>query len=455
MEGVKNRSGVRVSKIQAACSGSGDAAPGNAASWLKNTAAALALALLPGCAAPAGIFQDRGMAVTPIPADLTAGQAQIAARLYPRLAEAAEPNENLFISPLSLSEGVGLAMPGARGETEAELRELLGWDAATSPELLVRSYNRFLTDTGDKQVALSVANAVWLSDELVFQPDYLRAASEGFGAAAQAVDFGGDPQGSADTINGWVSEQTRERITKIVEASGFNDATAAVLTNAVWFKADWSLPFEDGTFGEFTRGDGSMLPIYMMERIAPMRYRETSDGQAVQLPYGKGRFVMEVFLPRDAATLRKWEADIDALSFNLGQQGSDGKFDLGAAPKRKILLRLPRFEARFDASVKNVLIAAGIPCAFNNNCADFSGMADAPLALDDVAHATFLRVDEKGTEAAAATAVKIVVTGSRMMPDVPQMIVDRPFLLTIRDRASGALIFFGRIADPTPVEQSQ
>ncbi|MDQ0566096.1 serine protease inhibitor [Qipengyuania citrea] len=137
-------------------------------------------------------------------------------------------------------------------------------------------------------------------------------------------------------------------------------------------------------------------------------------------------------------------------------QGSDGKFDLGSIEERNILLRLPRFEARFDGSVKTALIAAGMTCAFDGSCADFSAMANAPLAIDDVAHATFLRVDEKGTEAAAVTTVKIVVTGSRRLPDdLPRMIVDRPFLLTIRDRASGALIFFGRISDPTPVEKSE
>ncbi|MEE2794987.1 MAG: serpin family protein [Pseudomonadota bacterium] len=392
-----------------------------------------------------------------IPHDITAGQARLAVQLYPKLAEAAEPNDNLFISPLSLSEGLGLALPGARGQTEAEMRELLGWDAASRPELLVKDYDRFLTSTGDDKVALSVANALWLSNRLDFTPDYLRAAKNGFGANARKVDFGGNPAGSANTINGWVSEQTRERITKIVDASGFNDLTAAVLTNAVWFKADWSVPFEDGSTGEFTRGDGTKMPIYMMERIAPMAYRETREGQAVQLPYGKdGRFVMEVFLPRDMATLRRWERDLNAGSFDLSMQGSDAKFDLGAAEEREILLRLPRFEARFDDSVKAALIAAGMPCAFSPTCADFGAMADTPLAIDDVAHATFLRVDEKGTEAAAVTAVKIIVTGSRRLPDdLPRMIVDRSFLLTIRDRASGALIFFGRIADPTPVEQAE
>ena len=399
---------------------------------------------------------ERGAANEVIAHDVTTGQARLAARLYPKLAKAAGPNDNLFISPLSLSEGLGLALLGARGQTEMEMRALMGWDAASRPELLVKGYDGFLTDTGDKQVALSVANALWLSDDLSFDSAYLQSARSSFGATADKVDFGGNPQGSANRINSWVSEQTRERITKIVDASGFNDFTAAVLTNAVWFKADWTSPFEDGVQGEFTRGDGSKVPIYMMERLGSMHYRETRDGQAVVLPYGKSqRFVMEVFLPRDAQTLRKWEQNLHALSFMLADEGSDAKFDLGAATAQTILLRLPRFEARFDESVKDALIAAGMPCAFAEDCADFLGMAKAPLKIDDVAHATFLRVDEEGTEAAAVTAVEIVVTGARIVPDVPEMIVDRPFLVTIRDRASGALIFFGRIADPIPVEKTQ
>ncbi|MGB7374153.1 serpin family protein [Pontixanthobacter sp.] len=392
-----------------------------------------------------------------LPYDITAGQARLAERVYPKLAANAEPNDNLFISPLSLTEGLGLAVLGARGETEDELRDLLGWSGATRPELLIADYDRFLTDTNDKKVALSIANALWLSDELAFKDSYLVAARNSFGATADRLDFGGNPDASAQQINGWVANQKRDRIKKIVELSDFNEQTAAVLTNAVWFKADWSVPFEDGTTGEFTGGDGSKKTIYMMERIAPMQYRETREGQAVALPYGRdGRYVMEVFLPKNSTILRKWEVGLRADSFSIAEQGSDGRFDLSAEQQTTILLRLPRFEARFEKSVKPALIAAGIPCAFSESCADFTGMANAPLKIDDVAHATILRVDEKGTEAAAVTAVKIVVTGSRRIDsEIPQMIVNRPFLLTIRDRASGALIFFGRIADPSPVESAK
>ncbi|HAV81293.1 MAG TPA: proteinase inhibitor I4 serpin, partial [Erythrobacter sp.] len=191
----------------------------------------------------------------------------------------------------------------------------------------------------------------------------------------------------------------------------------------------------------------------MMKRIGWFDYRETREGQAIALPYrGDGSFVMEIFLPRDAATLRRWERELKGVDFFAGEQGGNDRFDLSAEQERAVRIVLPRFEARFDESVKAALIAAGMPSAFDHQRADLSGIArGARLAIDDVAHATFLRVDEEGTEAAAATAIKVVVTSARIAPQVPEMVVDRPFLATLRDRKSGAVLFFGRIADPTSI----
>lgn len=386
------------------------------------------------------------------PVDLTHGLGFFTARFYSALAQQAKPNDNLFISPLSLSQGLGLTWLGANGKTAEEMRSLLGWSLADNPAALTSRYNSFLLKTDDPKVELRIANALWLADRLPVRSEYLSAAKSAYGAVPTSVDFARAPDAAARAINGWVLDETRGRISEIVKADQFDDSTAAVLTNAVYFKADWQAPFERSAAGTFTMGNGDKKPVHLMERVAPMQYRETSEGQAVALPYGTGRYVMEIFLPRNAATLRSWEQKLHGLTFFDGEQGSDGRFDLGTANRQTILLRLPRFEARFNKSVNPALIAAGMPCAFKEGCADFSGIAPLPMKIDDVAHATFLRVDEEGTEAAAATAVRIVVVGGRVVSNkVPKMIVDRPFLVTIRDRASGALIFFGRIADPAAV----
>lgn len=376
------------------------------------------------------------------------------AAVYPKLSEAANPNANLFISPVSLSQGLGLAFIGARGGTRDEIGRVLGWKPGSNVPALTQAYNAQLTDTGDADIALSVANALWLGKGFPIRGAYVGEARAAFGAVPETVDYARDPHGAAERINGWVSRETKGRIAEIVSASGFDATTGAVLTNALYFKAKWTKPFEDTETRTFTRGDGARAAITMMKQVGRFRYRESRDGKAIALPYGRdGRFVMELFLPRDAATQRRWERDVRDADFFAGEQGSSGRFDLAVEPEREVRVVLPRFEARFEESVKAALIAAGMPGAFDETRADFSGIvAGRRLVIDDVAHATFLRIDEEGTEAAAATAVTIALTSARIEPKVPEIVFDRPFLATLRDRKSGAVLFFGRIADPVKIK---
>lgn len=385
----------------------------------------------------------------------TLSQGLLTAKLYPKLAESAGPNANLFISPVSLSQGLGLALLGARGQTADEIRALLGQEGNPSNGTL--AYNHFLSDTGDEAVTLGIANALWLADTLPVRPEFLAEARSSYGAAPEPLDFRNAPAKAADRINGWVDQETRGRIGKIVSANDLGTNTAAILTNALYFKGKWRSPFVDSRPSQFTRGDGSKIAVDLMEQIGRFDYREDRNGQAIALPYGQdGRFVMEVFLPRDAAALSRMEQRFNGPSFFAGEQGGDDLFVLSAVPEQEVQIALPRFEARFDRSVKAALMQAGMTTAFDRSRADLSGIAeDVPLVISDVAHATFLRVDEQGTEAAAVTSVTIVTTGARRLPkNLPKMIVDRPFLATLRDRASGAILFFGRIADPTPVSRA-
>ena len=384
---------------------------------------------------------------------LTYGAALMTAKVYPHLAATADANANLFVSPVSLSQGLGLAYLGARGGTRDEIGRVLDWPSVPNAAVPIRAYNAQLSDTGDADITLGIANALWLAKGLPIRDEYVAEARSGFGAAPETVDYAGDPTGAAARINGWVSRETKGRISEIVSPSGFRDDTAAVLTNALYFKAKWQVPFEETETRTFTRGDGTRIPITMMKRIGRFDYRETHEGQAIALPYaGDGSFVMEIFLPRDTEVLRRWEREMKGGDFFAGEQGGNDRFDLAAEQAREMRIILPRFEARFDKSVKAALIAAGMPSAFDQQRADLSGIVSGVrLAINDVAHATFLRVDEEGTEAAAATAVKIVVTSARIEPQVPEMVVDRPFLATLRDRKSGAVLFFGRIADPTAI----
>lgn len=410
-----------------------------------------AVLMLGGCATTRAAYPEAAQA-TPvssakaaIPHDLTSGQTQLAARLFPALLEASNADDNLFISPLSLSQGLGLAVIGARGRTRTELNNLLGWSDDLDVAGQIAPYNQFLAAAGDG-VELRVANALWTGN-LPLRPAYVTQARTWLGAEAAQLDFQRAPQAAAGRINGWVADVTRNRIPSIVTADALTSDTGVVLTNALFFKGRWTTPFERAGQRSFRTGSGAALMIDMIEQTGSLQYRETADGQAVALPYGQdGRFVIEVFLPRDAVAMSRWLSRITPLSFSAGEQGSNDLFDLAAAQTARVKLTVPRFEVRFTQGIGTALSSAGVTCAFDAACADFGNMADARLRIGAVLHATMLRIDELGTEAAAATAVTIrVISAPAPDPNLKVMIVDRPFLVTLRDRASGALLFFGRI----------
>ncbi len=384
-------------------------------------------------------------------ADLSAGQERLAARLYPALVAQSGESDNLFISPLPLAEGIGLTVSGARGTTETELRDVLGWKAGE--ERGVAAYNTALMATGDARVALSVANAIWLRQDLAVEPAYMAAARDQFGATAQRLDFANDASGAAKAINDWASKETRGRIPSIIQPGALDATTAAILTNAVWFKAQWMAAFDKAGPLTFRLADGGKRVLPGMTRTAPIAYRADAEGQTAVLPYGANdRFVAEVFLPRDAATLAKWERELSPADFRTVAQGGTGRFAVADLPKADLELTMPRFEAKFTGSLARPLQNAGLRCAFADGCADFSGMTKNDVMISDVIHATFLRVDDKGTEAAAVTTV-IMVESSAPIHRGPVMIVDRPFIMALRDRQTGALLFFGRIAAPDPAPQ--
>ena len=206
----------------------------------------LAILALGGCVASAPASNPSalptrlsGSDAEALPHDLTYGAALMTAKVYPHLAATADANANLFISPVSLSQGLGLAYLGARGATREEIGRVLGWDSARNVPALIKSYNAQLTDTGDADTTLGIANALWLAKGLPIRNEYVAEAHAGFGAAPETVDYAGNPAGAAERINGWVSRETKGRISEIVSPSGFGDDTAAVLTNALYFKAKW------------------------------------------------------------------------------------------------------------------------------------------------------------------------------------------------------------------------
>lgn len=369
-------------------------------------------------------------------------------RLFELERARADAAGNTFVSPLSVQQAMGLVHAGARGTAAREIERALGLPVGPAADAALAAQRKAVTQ-GTGAVAVNLANALWLSKDIAFRGDYLTAAQGDYAAKAARLDFAGAPGQSANTINAWASEATKGLIRSIVSPDGFNDATVAVLSNAVFFEGQWVIPFDQAYPQPFLFGDGREAPFPLMSETAAYSYAETGGWKAVRLPYkasDKGeatpRFVMDVFVP----VRRQTGAMLGAATY-AGLTAALGK----SAPQQ-VTVTLPRFEIGWKEVINESLIGQGIRAAFQPGVGDFSGMVEPGgkrMVISKVSHASKLQVFETGTRAAAVTAVEIVTTGmpiDRVKPKVLR--ADQPFHLVIRDTASNTLLFAGRIARP-------
>jgi serpin B len=269
------------------------------------------------------------------------------------------------------------------------------------------------------------------------EPAYLRALAERFGAGLRLVDYIGATEAARAEINGWVAEQTEERIEELLAQDTLDARTRLVLVNAIYLKAAWLVPFEEEATRQepFERLDRSTLDVPMMHAIQSLPYATGQGWRAVEIPYVGEQLGMVVIVPDDLAG---FEAGFDAASFES---------IVGALAPQQVALGLPRFGLETQVELGVVLADLGMPTAFTD-LADFTGITtQEPLQISAVIHQANIDVDEEGTEAAAATAVVMRATG---MPAEPvAFTVDRPFVYALRDRVTGAILFLGRVTEPT------
>jgi serine protease inhibitor len=349
-------------------------------------------------------------------------------------------NENIFISPVSVSMALGMTLNGAAGTTEQAMKSTLAFGSMTIEEIDESYQGLIQLLTGlDPEVALGVANSVWYRSDMIFQEPFLDACRTYFSAEVEGLDFN-DP-GAADTINGWVSDKTNGKIEEIVDKP-IDGAYVMFLINAIYFKGTWTYQFDPALTedSDFRGPDGSLLPCRMMQQPEPGKtgtflYLGTTELQAIELPYADGWFAMTVLLPREGT-------DLDSFIAGLTPETWNGYIE--DLEEREGTIALPRFKLEYQQKLNDVLTSLGMGIAFTPG-ADFSRMrAGGGLWIDEVKHKTFVEVNEEGTEAAAVTSVGMVDS----VPDIFQMRVDRPFVFVIRERHSGTVLFVGKIVDP-------
>jgi serpin B len=415
----------------------------------------LLLALLAACAAPAGggaqsvAKSDKSRNTSPAagPADLqklTGGTRAFAFDLYQQLR--AQPG-NLFFSPHSISVALAMTYAGARGATAQEMRQALHYalpDASLHPafnalqlELAKREKNQ--NDPKLINFRLSVVNALWGQTGYKFVPDYLDVLGIHYGAGMRLLDYRADPEAARQVINDWVANQTADKIKDLIPAGAIDDHTILVLANAIYFNAPWLTPFEASVTqpGPFTLQDGSQQNVPMMNISKQFPYASGSGFSAVELPYAGGEVSMVLLVP-DAGQFYSFEQGLTPTQWDSIRQN---------LKSTQVNLSLPKFQFTSEFNLNAPLGKLGMVSAFQAGQADLSGMdGTRALFLSQALHKAFIKLDEKGTEAAAATAV---VVGLTSMPANPVTFkIDRPFLFLIQDKPTGEILFLGRVLNP-------
>lgn len=377
--------------------------------------------------------------------DVIAATNAFAADLY-RLA--IEDFDNLAFSPLSIAIALAMTSEGARGTSREQIEKVFrleriedphgGWNTVEQA-LTTRSGHVARDDGSTDDLVLTLVNQLWGQARFEIEDAFLAVMAASYGAGVNLVDFEADPEAARVEINEWVATQTRDRIPELIPVDIIDTYTRLVLTNAVYFRAPWAHPFEKAATrdGGFTRLDGSTVQVPLMSADGRFATHEGDGWHAVELAYAGEKLEMLLVVP-DAGRFAEVE---ERLGEGLLDEIPPG------LERARLMLTTPRFTIRTPLLLKERLAALGMPDPFDWEVADFSGInaeLGKKLYIKDVVHEAFVAVDETGTEAAAATAVIINIESA-----APALVIDRPFLWAIRDVPTKALLFLGRVVDPS------
>ena len=366
------------------------------------------------------------------------GNNAFAFDLYSRLKSG---KGNVFFSPFSISAAFAMARAGARGETDAEIAKVMRFDLPQDRfhPAWCALILKLAQGKENKGHRFEVANALWGQQSFPFRESFFDQTRKFHGTELQRADFSSDPDGACRRINAWVEKKTQEKIRDLFLPGALTPLTRLVLVNAVYFQGTWAHEFDkdDTLSGPFTTSDGKEVKAQFMRATRHYRFGEFDGAKVIELPYLGNMVRMLIVLPKKpeafvateaalcAARLREWTA---------------------ALRSQEIDVAIPRFSLTQEMSLDRILADMGMPSAFSPDKADFSGMQDGgdPLFFDVVVHKAFVEVNEKGTEAAAATGTVLGIESKPL-----SFRADRPFLFFIIERETGTILFAGRLENPT------
>ncbi|WP_394840583.1 serpin family protein [Pendulispora brunnea] len=357
---------------------------------------------------------------------------------------------NIVVSPASITTALTMAWAGAKGDTADQMRKVLHLEG--TPQEVLQSAGKLSSALQEptRPIKFRIANRLFGEKTYKFESPFLESTKAAFGAPLEAVDFIKAPEPTRVRINAWVEEQTEKRIKDLIPAGTIKPDSRLVLVNALYFLGDWQTPFdkEKTKPSPFHVNATTKKDVSTMRREDRLRFVQQDGLKALEIGYKGGQMSMLFVLPDKVDGVEALEKSLD-----------NGKIaDLVSALKpQTVNVEVPKFEINPSASLAlgDRLQEMGMTLAFNRRTADFTGIANPPspddkLYISQVFHKAFVKVDEKGTEAAAASAVVMMRATAMPMPEkVAQFHADHPFLFFIRDNATGMILFNGRVADPS------
>ncbi len=387
---------------------------------------------------------DEELPNEPVPINLSQDQIALiesgnsfAFDIFMKVLGSAGENENVMISPLSISYALSMTLNGADGATRDAMLEALRVNGIT-PDEINDSYKN-LTEallSVDKRVLISIANSVWVENNFTVKKSFTDILTNYYDAESRSFDI--NDASAPDKINIWIEDKTNGLIKEMIDK--LEDNTVMLLINAIYFKGKWKSQFDKSKTVEmpFYKSGGNQVDVPMMKQKSDFRVYEGNGFVVAEFPYGQGNFVMDVIIPNDQAGFNSTLAMVSDENYTSW---------INQMRERETDLSFPRFKYGFKKKLKDILSDMGMGIAFSDD-ADFSNINDMyDLLINDVAHQSFIETNEEGTEAAAATVVEIGVTSAPPAPLVLKL--DHPFIYIIREITTNTIIFMGRVADPS------
>jgi len=370
-------------------------------------------------------------------AKIIAADNQFGFELFRKVNASLDEPKNTMISPMSVSLALAMVYNGTAGNTKKQMEDMLH-KANLSPDDINQSYKDLVSalQSHDPKVELSISNAIFYRNSFSVKNDFITTNQNFYQAEVSGLDFSKTIE-ILNKVNGWVNTKTKGKIDKIIEEVKPEDIM--YLLNAIYFNGEWKYSFDTKKTLEltFTKEDKTTVQAPTMIIEKPFNYYSHQKFELLEMPYGSGKYSMLIFLPETGKTTN------DIISLLTSENANDWISKLSEQKKEVFL---PKFEFKFDDSLVDELKALGMTDAFNDAKANLTGISEAAqLVISEVKHKSYIKVDERGTEAAAVTGITVGVTS--VGPD-NSFRVDHPFIFAIREKDTKAILFIGKVMDP-------